>query len=335
LFYLRSLLRYSVTFLRTAFFVAVLLLIYFLSCAVLLKSMGNPSFLTESLRNYGIVIVRALPFIAILASLMYFSNISSAAGKPFMITMIPLLAIFNTAIFCLSFYFNPDFMQFTGQSSSYYYPEISQDRVNDIGGYKIVLKSGGRGSLFYNNMFIFNDLKPVNNNISLNTETAVYDASIAPSYIRMTIPYRTEAVNSGETGISDYLIKNFLEASRSLQSVFLTLISGSSLPVLIFSMLFMNLGFFALACSLAVFFSDRQTILLSWSLIFLLAAALFLALPQYFIFISIIKSGIRSQGYKLILPSIFVGIPGGLIGYILISIRASTSGRNAVQGDRR
>lgn len=287
----------------------------------------------DSLRNYGIAIVRALPFIAILASLMYFSNISSAAGKPFMITMIPLLAIFNTAIFCLSFYFNPDFMEFAGQASSYYYPEISQDRVSDMGGYKIVPKGGGRGALFYNNMFLFDNLKTVNGSISLNTETAVYDTSIAPSYIRMTIPYRMETVNPGETGISDYLVKSFLTASRSLQSVFLTLSSGSSLPVLIFSMLFMNLGFFALACSLAVFFSDRQTILLSWSLIFLLSAALFLALPQYFIFISIIKSGIRSYGFKLILPSIFVGMPGGLIGYILISIRAAT-GRNAGRGDR-
>ena len=331
LVYFKSLLRYSLTLLRTLFFICILMLIYLLASAVLLKSRDVPSFFIDSVKNYGIVIIRLLPFVTILASLIYFSNIASVTGRPFMITMIPILTVINTFIFCASFFISGDFIEFAGQTRTYYYPDIQTDAVSDINGYKIVLKSGARGALFYNNLYLFNNFRSISGNITLDTGTAVFNSSLGPSYSHLSLPFKVETVNPGETGISDYLINNLLASSRRLLTVFSGMKAGSSLPALIISILFMNLGFFALSCSFAVFFSDRQTILLSWSVILFLSVVLFLVLPQYFILISIIKSGIKNTRFNLILPSIFVGLPGGLVGYILISLRTFGQRRKAAQ----
>jgi len=331
LVYFKSLLRYSLTLLRTLFFICILMLIYLLASAVLLKSRDVPSFFIDSVKNYGIVIIRLLPFVTILASLIYFSNIASVTGRPFMITMIPILTVINTFIFCASFFISGDFIEFAGQTRTYYYPDIQTDAVSDINGYKIVLKSGARGALFYNNLYLFNNFRSISGNITLDTGTAVFNSSLGPSYSHLSLPFKVETVNPGESGISDYLINNLLASSRRLLTVFSGMKAGSSLPALIISILFMNLGFFALSCSFAVFFSDRQTILLSWSVILFLSVVLFFVLPQYFIIISIIKSGIKNTRFNLILPSIFVGLPGGLVGYILISLRTFGQRRKAAQ----
>ncbi len=328
--YLRSTLRYFLTFLRITFLLCVLLLICLFSGAISLKSQGDPAFFIDSLKNYGIIIIRIMPFIIILSSLIFFSNISKTAAKPFLITMIPFLTIFNTLILCLSFFISADFREFDGQARTYYYPELAPDAVNNLGEYKIVMKGGGnKGVLFYNNAYLFKNFKLVNGNISLDTGTAILDSSLTPSYTHYSFPSGLEAIGLEKTGISDYVIKNFLDASRNLPVIFSGLSTGSSIAALIISFLFMNLGFFAMACSFAVFFNDKQTILLSWSVIVLLSAVLFLILPQYFILISIIKSGIRNAQFKLILPSIFVGLPGGLIGYILIGLKMPGPGRKA------
>ncbi len=318
--------RYTFTLIRTFFFIFAVLLIYFFTESVYFKSIGDPSFFIDSMKNFGAVIIRILPFIIILASLLYFSSVSAVNSKPFMITMVPILTVLNTLLLLLSLMTSADFRLFDPDTRIYYYPDLGVDSINSIGDYKIALTgNASKGILFYNNAFIFNDLKIIKDEISINTSLVVGNSAVGPSYNNFMIPYRTPALKLQETGISAYILNYIFNLGINLENAFLSTAAGTGLPALIISFLFIYLGFFALACGLSVFFGDRQTILLSWSVLFAGSVLLFAALPHYLTLVSIIKSGIKNDQFRLILPAVFVGIPGGLAGYLLISMKAENS----------
>ncbi len=317
--YLVSLRNYTFTFIKTFFFVCIMLLVYLIIEIISLKSTGSASVFTESLKNYGLLLIKALPFTVLFSSCLYFSSIGME--KSFIITMVPLVAVFNTIIILLCFWMNGDFHEFNSQYQFYYYPEIKEGGITAIGDYQIAVTGGRKGILFYKNAYLFNDFRTGQNDITVNTYQAAGNTSVYSAYNSFTIPYKTPVLKLRETGITYFVMKNFIDYVKYSQNIFNITFNGGSIIYSIISFLFMNLGFFAVVCGVAGFFSETRTLALSWSALIVLTALLFIIYPQYLSLMSFIKFGFKDNILRLLISSVTAGLLGGVIGYALIQMR--------------
>ena len=319
-----SLRKYLFSFLKTALFFVAGLLLYLFSMLVYLKFKGDASILTEALRNYGLFLLYSIPFILIVASCFYFGFLGN--DKVFFVRMIPFVALFNTVVMLAYFLVQFSFEPLPKPTQLFFYPETRPGYVNTIGSYQLFAEPGskensGKGILFYKNAYFVNSWNIKKNEISVSSSQYVGRGEITRQSSGFTIPGKEPVIQLQQMGIADWLFRQYITYLNKLREFFYMTFAEGGLPASILAIFFMSMGFFGMVCGIAGFMNDKQMLILTVSALFLTAGILFFIMPQFLSLIALIRFGIKMGFFRVTIPSLFVGLLAGMIGYALIEFR--------------
>jgi hypothetical protein len=315
--------KYVITFLQTALFFIVILLLYFLNILILLKFRGQSAILFWALRDYGLFIIYSLPLILMIASCIYFAFLGN--DKKFNLRIIPVIAGFNTLILLVFFLVKFDFQTLAMPAQPYFYPEVKEGAVNSLGEYKLYLNKKGmmpRGYLFYGSVSQVNGWSQDRNNVYVG---------LSGQKNGIAIPRKAPVLQLRETGVAHYFLVNYISYLKRMKDIFYnTFVDGGVITSTI-AIFLLCVGFFGIMAGVCGFMNDKQLLILTYASLFVAGALFFMGFPYFLSLVALIKFGVKHGIFKVIIPSLFVGIFSGLIAYGLLELKGVLAKRSSGQ----
>ncbi len=323
--YITSLKKYFFTFLKTTAFFAVMLLIYFFQMVFYYKGNGVDGFFVSALANYGTFLFFSLPLICIIATGVYFA-MKINFDKLYALRLIPIIACFNALLLLIFFVVNIDFISVPKDVTFKVYPEIKSGYINPVNRYQLYINSTEENSikdgfLFHKNAYFISSGRVTDKQITVRSSRYIAAKSMASKNSTFAIPHEEDLFQISHTGISSFLFEAYEIYIRRLRSVFNITFSDGGIASSIIAIILMCVGFFSIVAGASFFLNDREIHLLSLSAIVILSFVEAILFQLYLSLVEVIKLGIKSPFWSVIVPSLLVGVFAGLLGFGLIQLK--------------
>ena len=323
--YLISIKKYLFTFLKVLIFVVVILLLYFLEVMTYEKYAGNPNFITSSIVNYLTVLFFSLPFLQVASTVLFF-GFSITFDKLLLYRILPIIGGINAVLLIVFFVVDINFQKATPPKSFAVPCTIHEGHINPVNQYNIyvinMLDTKIReGMLFYKNTYFINSGKIQDDRIILDSSKAIGAGGVYNKNSHFSIPINEPVVRLPESGISSFLINSYLDTIQRIRHIFKTAFFSTGLFVSILAILLLSVGFFGIVGSVSFFMNEKQIYILSTCALVVVSFLFYYSLPYFLSLVEVIKLGIKSPFGSLFLPSLFVGIFAGLIGFGLLQLK--------------
>lgn len=323
--YLVSFRKYLITFLITLGAFLGALLFYLLALLLYMKFKGETPVLLKAFQDYAWLILASLPFVVVIASSFYFAFLGT--DKRFSMRMVPIIALFNALLLLVFFAVKGDFRMLERPKQFVFHADVMDTgMVNVLGDYKIFLEKGDkklprRAVLFYKNAYILSSWKEGATSFSAVASQVVGSDGLSPASRSFSIPAREPVVIMRDTGIARGMIDYYSGYLKRLKTIFQrTFASGGPIAAMI-ALFLLSIGYFGLLSSVVSFFNNRQTLILSYSAIFVIGLLFFAAFPDYLSLVAVISFGIKLPFLKVLVPGLFVGLLASLAAFGLYQFR--------------
>lgn len=323
--YLVSFKKYLITFLITLGFFLGALLFYLLALLLYMKFRGETPVLLQAFRDYAWLLLASLPFAVAVASSFYFAFLGN--DKRFSMRMVPIVALFNAVLLLLFFVVKGDFRMLERPKQFVFRPEVADTgMMNVLGDYKIFLEKGDkklprRAVLFYKNAYLLSYWKEGSTSFSAVASYTVGRDGLSPASRSFSIPAREPVVILRDTGIARGIIDYYSQYLKRLKTIFQRTFAAGGPIAAVIALFLLSIGYFGLLSSVASFFNNKQTLILSYSAVFTVGLLFFAAFPDFLSLIAVISFGIKLPFLKVLIPGIFVGLLASLAAFGLYQFR--------------